>query len=78
MWAMIAGLDVTERLKEIECPTLILVGEVDPSTPPAAAEVMHDQIRGSRVTVLPKTSHMSILERPDLVSEHLLDFLGSV
>jgi 3-oxoadipate enol-lactonase len=75
MWEMIAGLNLTDRLHEISCPTQILVGELDPSCPPAAARVMHEQIAGSRMTVLPDTSHMTILEKPHLITEHLASFL---
>jgi len=75
MWEMIAGLELTDRLYEIGCPTQILVGELDPSCPPAAARAMHEQIVGSRMTVLPDTSHMTILERPQLISEQLASFL---
>jgi 3-oxoadipate enol-lactonase len=75
MWEMIAGLDLTDRLHEIVRPTQILVGELDPSCPPAAARAMYDQIAGSRMTVLPDTSHMTILERPQLISEQLASFL---
>ena len=75
IWEMIAGLDVTSRLGEIACPTLVLVGDVDPSCPPAAARVLHSGIKGSRMVLLPATSHMSILERPMLVNRHLVSFL---
>ena len=37
MWDMIAELDLVSQLHRIACPTLILVGESDPSSPPAAA-----------------------------------------
>lgn len=75
MWEMISGMNLTDRLHEISCPTQILVGELDPSCPPAIARVMHEQIAGSRMTVLPHTSHMTILERPQLIAEHLASFL---
>ena len=78
IWEMIAGLEVTFRLGEIACPTLVLVGDVDPSCPPSAAHVLHQGIAGSRLAVLPETSHMSILERPTLVNRHLLTFLRDI
>ena len=34
IWDIISGLDLDDRLSEISCPTLVLVGEKDPSTPP--------------------------------------------
>lgn len=78
MWDMIAGLDVAGELHRIQCPTLILVGDLDPSCPPTAARVLKYRIAGSRMEVLPDTSHMSILERPALVYEHLSRFYADL
>ena len=43
----IAALNLTDRLKAISVPTLIIVGEDDPGTPVAASRTMHEQIKGS-------------------------------
>ena len=75
MWTMVAGLDVLERLSEIECPTLVLVGDRDPSTPPAFSAVIAEHIAGSQMAVLPDASHMIFLEQPDLINRHLMEFL---
>ena len=45
-WEMIAALDTQKRLAELNCPTLVLVGEQDSSTPPAAAQLIGEQIPG--------------------------------
>ena len=74
MWDMIADFDVADEVSRIHCPTLILVGDLDPSCPPATARVLYAGIAGSLMEVLPDTSHMSILERPTLINEHLLRF----
>ena len=76
IWDLIATFDVEHRLGEIECPTLILVGEQDPSTPPAAARVLAAGISGAKLIVLPNTSHIAILESPDSVNRELLQFLA--
>ena len=76
MWDGIAMLDVATRLGEIDKPTLVLVGELDPSTPVAAAEHIAARIRGSRLSVLPDLSHLSPLEGPAVVNEELLRFLA--
>lgn len=77
-WEAVAALDTTARLAAIACPALVLVGEADPSCPPAAARLMHQAIPGARLAVLPATSHMAILESPALVSAHLSTFLAQV
>jgi 3-oxoadipate enol-lactonase len=66
----------TPLLHEIACPTLILVGEDDPSTPVSESQVMRDRIPNSSMTVLPKARHLSNMEQADLFNQTLLDFLG--
>ncbi len=77
MWDMIAGLDLVAKLHAIACPTLILVGEFDPSSPPAAACVLAANIRGAEMHVIEGASHMAPLERPDVVNGHLIRFLAA-
>ncbi len=52
MWDMIAGLDLVSELHRIACPTLILVGEFDPSSPPAAARVLEANIRDAEMHII--------------------------
>ena len=75
MWEMIAELDTRERLASLACPTLVLVGAEDPSTPPDAARVIAGQIPGARVAVVDGASHMTPTEAPDAVSDLLETFL---
>ena len=74
---MIAGLDVHDRLGEIQCPKLILVGELDPSTPPSASAALFAAIAGSKMTVLPGVSHIATVEALGAVNSELLAFLTS-
>ena len=76
MWDTISGFDTAADLERVACPTLIVVGEDDPSTPPAAAQVVHARIAGSEVHVVAEASHMTTLERPDAVNAHLVRFLA--
>ena len=46
MWDMISALDLVAQLHRVSCPALILVGEHDPSSPPAAARVLQENIVG--------------------------------
>ena len=77
IWEMIAGFDVHERLGEIQCPTLVLVGALDPSTPPSAATALVEAIAGAKMVVLPGVSHIATVEAPDAVNSELLAFLTS-
>ena len=65
-WAgAIRNLDVTDRLKSIGLPTLVVSGELDPSTPPAAGDTIHKQIKGSQFAVMPGVAHMMSAEAPE-------------
>ena len=75
MWDMISALDLVAQLGRIGCPTLILVGEHDPSSPPAAARVLQENIAGAEMHVIPDASHMAPLERPEVVNAYLVEFL---
>jgi pimeloyl-ACP methyl ester carboxylesterase len=70
--------DQTAFLEEILAPTLILGGSEDQLTPPADAELMHREIRGSRLEILEGASHLSNLERPAEFNRALLDFLDAL
>ena len=78
MWDMISALDLVSQLHRIACPTLVLVGEFDPSSPPAAARVLRDNIAGAQMHVIPQASHMAPLEKPDAINAHLTRFLATI
>jgi 3-oxoadipate enol-lactonase len=77
MWETIATLDVAPRLGALRMPTLVLVGEKDPTTPPAASQAIADSISQARLSVLHGVSHISPVEAPDAVNAHLIRFLTS-
>ncbi|HZR61052.1 MAG TPA: alpha/beta fold hydrolase [Xanthobacteraceae bacterium] len=59
----------------IACPTLVLVGDDDQLTPPALAHEMANGIRGARLVVVPECGHLSTMERPQAVTQALLDWM---
>lgn len=73
----IRGLDITDRLPAIRLPTQVVVGALDPATPPAAAEAIHRQIAGSSLVVMPGVSHMLQVEDPPAFHAHVLPFLAA-
>ncbi|MEL6374905.1 MAG: alpha/beta fold hydrolase [Pseudomonadota bacterium] len=74
----IAELNVTGKLAQITLPTCVIVGAEDPATPPAAAEVIHAQIAGSQLIVMPGVSHMLCAEEPEAFHGHVLAFFASL
>jgi 3-oxoadipate enol-lactonase len=76
--ALAARTDTTASLSAIKVPTLIMVGESDQLTPPAASEAMHERIPGSELFIVPGAAHLSNLENPEFFNEKLLGFLKRV
>jgi 3-oxoadipate enol-lactonase len=77
MWEMIATLDTAPRLASLDRPTLMVVGEHDPSTPVAASRAMAERIPGAVLHIVPDASHLAPLEQPSLVNEILQGFLAA-
>jgi 3-oxoadipate enol-lactonase len=77
-WRAIAELDTLPRLAEIRAPTLVTTGDVDVSTPVAAAQLIADHIPGAILKIMPGAPHMAPYERPELFNPLVLEFLRSV
>src|SRR5258708_26186928 len=73
--ALATRTDTTATLPNIKVPTLILVGDQDPITPPAAAQSLQKSIPGSELHIIPDAAHLSNLEDPQAFNQHLLMFL---
>ena len=73
----IVKLDLLDRLKEISCPALVIVGEDDPGTPPEMARQIHENLRGSQLVVIPSAAHLSNIEQPEAFNKALTSFLES-
>lgn len=71
----LAGFDVQARLSEIEIPTLVLVGEHDPTTTPKVARRLASGIAGARLEIVPEAAHLSIVEQKHFVTKALATFL---
>lgn len=74
--ALMSRPDSTPLLSTIHVPTLIVVGEEDTLTPPAASEEMHRAIAGSEIVRIPEAGHLSNLEQPERFNAALAAFLG--
>jgi pimeloyl-ACP methyl ester carboxylesterase len=74
--ALMTRPDSTPLLRTIHVPTLIVVGDEDTVTPPAAAEDMHRGIAGSELVRIPQAGHLTNLEQPELFNAALAAFLG--
>ena len=64
MLALAARTDTTSSLTGIAIPTLIMVGERDVLTPPAASQAMKEKIPNSEIHIIPNAAHLSNMENP--------------
>jgi len=75
--AAIRDMDQRESIRGITVPTHVIVGADDPSTPVTSAQLIHEHIAGSRLTVIPAAAHLANIEQAALFNVTLLDFLRS-
>jgi proline-specific peptidase len=69
--------DISDRLGEIELPTLVTSGRHDEATP-AIAETVHRGIAGSEWVIFENSSHMAHLEEEDEYRRVVEDFMRRV
>jgi 3-oxoadipate enol-lactonase len=74
----IPKIDVTDRLKEVRCPALVVVGEEDPGTPVEMARDIHAALPSSELAILRAASHLSNLEQPAEFNRVVAGFLDKV
>ncbi|WP_224241979.1 alpha/beta fold hydrolase [Hyalangium gracile] len=68
--------DITGRLKEIRCPTIVFHGLEDVGVPPSDGEFLHKTLPGSvRFVPVPHATHAANLSHPEVVNPPLLEFL---
>lgn len=74
--AMAHRNDSSSLLREIDVPTLVVVGEEDAITPVADAERMHARIASSTLVKVPQAAHLACFERADVVNEAIRGAFG--
>jgi proline iminopeptidase len=72
------SFDYRRQLRNVDRPTLVIVGEHDRTTTRRAAGVLHDGIEGSELVVLPEAGHLSFVEQNEPYLEAVSGFLGRV
>jgi len=70
--------DLTDRLNEIDVPTLIIGGADDKMTPIANSQYLADHIIGANLVSVNGGGHMLAQEQPEPVASAVLEFLASV
>lgn len=78
LMAMAERPDSVPLLKQIACPTQIIVGELDHATPPADAKLMAEQIPDARLAIIPNAAHLANLEQPEEFTKIVAAFAGEL
>ena len=73
-----ADAHVGDALTRVSCPALVMTGSDDVGSTPEIARRMIDDLQHGILVVLPGLRHMVTMEAPDLVSRHLLEFIGGL
>jgi 3-oxoadipate enol-lactonase len=63
-------------LRELACPTLLLVGSEDPIVPVGVMREVAELVAGSEVVVVPEAGHSTYFEKPAEFNRHVLDFIA--
>ena len=70
-----ANTEMFSWLKNISKPCLLLTGEHDGGCSPKHNEIMANEIKNSKLVVLPKYKHSFLIEAPKEVAESLIEFM---
>ena len=70
----IPKMNFTPRLGEINCPTLVVVGDQDHATPLEHSQTLAQGIQGARLVVIQNAAHLSAVEQPEAFNAALDTF----
>jgi pimeloyl-ACP methyl ester carboxylesterase len=71
-----ADAEIWPKLQNIETPTFIITAENDIGSNPEMARLMHEQIKGSDIKIIPDMKHMLPVEGADIINKELRLFIG--
>jgi pimeloyl-ACP methyl ester carboxylesterase len=74
----IRAFDVTHRLSEIACPTLVIAGDRDTTVPLRAKQYLASHIPGARFELIADSGHATPVDQPEAFNQLVMDFIESV
>ncbi len=77
-WKIFNRKPVTDELKNIKIPTLVVVGEEDVARPYDEAVRLMGRIKNARLQIIPESGHSSPLEQPEVFNMILENFLNRI
>jgi pimeloyl-ACP methyl ester carboxylesterase len=73
--AVMGRADSRPTLATIRCPTLVLSGDEDHTIPNTLSVEIADGIPGAKLTIIPQCGHLSQIERPQAVTDALVEWM---
>jgi len=74
----IRAFDVTNRLSEIICPTLVIAGDRDTTVPLRAKRLLAVSIPDARLEIVAGSGHATPIDQPEMFNRLVLNFVESV
>ena len=66
---------MTQELKNIKCPAMIICGSEDILKRPKFSKIIHDNIKNSEYVIIPDCGHVAIFEKEEEIKSILLGFI---
>ena len=66
--------DLTQAVRAITNPTLVLCGDQDIATPPEMGRALAEAIPGAKFSLIPDAAHLSCIEQPNRMANLLMQF----
>jgi pimeloyl-ACP methyl ester carboxylesterase len=67
--------ELSDRVNQIELPTLIFWGELDVLFDPSNAEHLHAAMPQSKLEILPEAGHTSWADQPEMFADMVIDWV---
>ncbi len=76
--AGVAQFDASDRLDDIDVPTLVAHGTADRVLPVGNADLLDDALSNARLAIFEEGSHLFFIEQAEDVNDRLVEFLHDV
>jgi pimeloyl-ACP methyl ester carboxylesterase/predicted MFS family arabinose efflux permease len=70
--------NLTDQLKDITAPTLVMIGDRDKKTPLPLSEILAAGIPKARLAIIPDAGHLTNIDAPHVFNKTLLNFIGTI
>lgn len=71
-------LNYTSELSRIVCSTLVVCCEQDAVKPCHYSKTIQNEIKNSKLVVIPEAGHAVVIEKPELINSILLEFIKGI